>query len=181
MKFTNTELAGAMIIELEAHQDERGFFARTFCAREFAAQGLNPNFVQANLSLTRKAGTLRGMHYQIPPAAETKLVRCLRGAIYDVIVDLRPDSATYLSWTSIELTEENHLALYIPEGFAHGFQTLSDDVEVFYQMGDFFTPDCQRGILYNDPTLAITWPLPIGEISAKDATLPVFSPSRSQD
>lgn len=172
MKFVETPLSGAFWIELETLEDNRGFFARSFCAREFEAQGLKPTVAQCNLSFNHRRGTLRGMHFQIPPAAETKLVRCTRGALYDVIVDLRPDSPTYKAHYSIELSADNHRALYIPEGFAHGFQTLLDHTEVFYQMGEFYTPNCQRGIRYDDPALAIAWPLPVQVISDKDAALP---------
>ncbi len=174
MKFVETPLSGAFVIDLEQLEDSRGFFARAFCVQEFAAHGLNATVAQCNVSFNHKRGTLRGMHFQVPPAAETKLVRCTQGAIYDVIVDLRPDSPTYQSHFAVELSQQNHRALYVPAGFAHGFQTLTDNTEVFYQMGEVFTPGCQRGIRYDDPALAIAWPLPVSEISAKDQQLPLL-------
>lgn len=170
MIFTETKLKGAFIIDLELHQDHRGFFTRTFCAKEFEAHGLKPTVAQCNLSFNHKKGTLRGMHYQIPPVSETKVVRCVRGAIYDVIIDLRPSSPTYLSHIGVELTDENRRALYIPELFAHGFQTLEDDTEVEYLMGEFYTSGYDRGLCYNDLIFSIQWPLPISEISEKDKT-----------
>lgn len=175
MKFIETKLKGAYIIELEEHVDHRGFFARAFCAKEFAMRGLKPVTEQCNLSYNYKKATLRGMHYQVAPATETKIVRCIRGAIYDVIVDMRPDSPTYLSYISVELSAENRRALYIPEMMAHGFQTLTDGAEVFYQMGGFYAPDCARGLHYDDPILDIDWPLPVSEISEKDATWPLLT------
>ena len=174
MRFTPTELANAFIIDLERREDNRGFFARTFCAREFEEHGLNPTIAQCNLSFTHKKGTIRGMHYMTPPAHESKLVSCIRGAIYDVIIDMRPESPTFKKHMSIELTAENHTALYIPEMFAHGFQTLSDDTEVMYQMGDFYTPGYERGLRYNDPVLNIAWPLEVSEISEKDKIWPLL-------
>ena len=177
MIFTETGLRGVFIVELELRKDNRGFFARTFCAKEFEAQGLKPTVAQCNLSFNYRKGTLRGMHYQMAPHAETKLVRCTRGAIYDAIADLRPDSATYLSQITIELTAENRQALYIPEGFAHGFQTLTDETEVIYQMGEFYTPGSAYGLRYDDPALAIDWPLPISEISDRDLAWPLFRPT----
>lgn len=174
MKFVETPLKGAFLIELDKLEDSRGFFARTFCAQEFEAHGLKATVAQCNVSFNHRKGTLRGMHFQIPPAVETKLVRCTRGAIYDVIVDLRPNSPTYKSHFSVELSEENYRALYIPEQFAHGFQTLTDHAEVFYQMGEFYTPGCQRGLRYDDPAFGISWPLPISEISEKDLALPLL-------
>jgi dTDP-4-dehydrorhamnose 3,5-epimerase len=166
--FTETTLEGAYVVELERLEDERGFFARTFCAREFEAMGLNPTVAQANVSFNRHKGTLRGMHYQAPPAAETKLVRCIRGAIYDVIVDLRPDSPTYLWHYGVEMNAENRKAIYVPDLFAHGFQTLEDDVEVTYEMGEFYTPNAKRGLRYDDPAVGIEWPLEVSEISDED-------------
>ena len=171
MIFTETELKGAFIIDLEQRQDRRGFFARTFCTEEFEAHGLKPTVVQCNLSFNYKKGTLRGMHYQTNPVAEAKLVRCSQGAIYDVIIDLRPESPTYLSHIGVELTAENRRSLYIPEMFAHGFQTLTDEAEVVYQMSEFYAPECQRGLRYDDPALGIHWPLPVSEISDKDASI----------
>lgn len=174
MKFLETHLKGAFIIELEERCDNRGFFARTFCAKEFSDRGLYPTVSQCNLSFNFKKGTLRGMHYQVPPATETKLIRCITGAIYDVIIDMRPHSPTYLSHINVELTAENRRALYVPEMFAHGFQTLADNTEVMYQMGGFYTPGYDRGLHYDDPILDIDWPLPVTEISERDATWPLL-------
>ncbi len=174
MIFTETRLEGVFVIDLEVRSDNRGFFARSFCATEFQAHGLSPTVAQCNLSFNHKKGTLRGMHYQCAPAAETKLVRCIRGAIYDVVVDLRPESPTYKSYVGVELTAENRRALYIPEGLAHGFQTLVDETEVAYQMGDFYTPGYDRGFRYDDPIVGIPWALPISEISERDLALPLF-------
>jgi len=170
MKFTETKLKGAFIIDLDERTDHRGFFARTFCMKEFAEHGLKPTTAQCNLSFNYKKGTLRGMHYQAAPATETKLVRCTQGAIYDVIVDLRPDSPTYMSHIGVELTAENRRALYVPEMFAHGYQTLTTETEVVYQVSEFYTPGYERGLRYDDPALEINWPLPVSEISQKDAT-----------
>jgi len=172
MRFTETDLPGAFIIDIQPLEDERGFFARGFCERELAEHGLIPRVVQANISFNRRKGTLRGMHYQVAPHEETKLVRCTRGALYDVIVDLRPDSSTYLQWTGVELTANNHRALFVPQGFAHGFQTLQDDTEAFYQVSEFYTPTAERGLRYDDPAIAIHWPLAVTSISAKDAAWP---------
>ena len=168
MIFTETKLPGAFVIEVERREDARGFFARVFCQHEFEAHGLKPIIAQANTAYNRKKGTLRGMHFQFPPAAETKLVRCTRGAILDIIVDLRPESPTYLDHVAVELTGENCRALYVPERFAHGYQVLQDDTETSYQVGAFYTPDCEGGLHYNDPRLALKWPLPVGVISDKD-------------
>jgi dTDP-4-dehydrorhamnose 3,5-epimerase len=179
MIFTETSLRDAYLVELEQREDERGFFARSFCQREFSELGLDPCVVQCNISFNRHSGTLRGMHYQIPPHTEAKLVRCTRGAIYDVIIDLRPSSPTYQKWTGVELTAENRSALYIPAGFAHGFQTLTDDSEIFYQMSEFYAPEAARGIRWNDPTFGITWPLPVRVISKKDSAIPNYDPSTS--
>jgi len=168
MQFTETKLKGAYIIDLERREDERGFFARAFCQNEFAAYGLKPIIAQANLAFNIQKGTLRGMHFQFPPAAESKLVRCTRGAILDIIVDLRPESSTYLQHISVELDEDNHRALYVPERFAHGYQALRDNTETSYQVGEFYRPDCESGLMYNDPRLGLSWPLPVSVISAKD-------------
>ena len=176
MQFTESELAGAYLIALERHADERGFFARTFCEREFAAHGLPVHFPQCNLSRNRKRGTLRGMHYAASPSAESKIVRCVAGAIHDVIVDLRADSSTYLKSTSVELSAENGLALFVPAGMAHGFITLSDDTDVFYHMGDFFLADAARGFRWNDPQFDLEWPLTPTVMSARDADYPDFKP-----
>jgi dTDP-4-dehydrorhamnose 3,5-epimerase len=168
MIFTETKLKGAFIINLERREDARGFFARAFCQKEFAAHGLKPNIAQANIAFNRKRGTLRGMHFQYPPAAETKVVRCTRGAILDIIVDLRPESSTYLDHVAVELTEENQRTLYVPERFAHGYQTLRDNTETSYQVGEFYTPGAEGGLLYCDPRLGFEWPLSVSEISDKD-------------
>ena len=168
MLFTETALKGAFIIDIESKEDHRGFFARTFCVQDFAAYGLEITNAQCSIAFNHKKGTIRGMHYQAAPATEAKLVRCTKGAIYDVIVDLRPDSPTYLSYIGVELTENNHRAVYIPELFAHGYQTLMDDTEVVYQMNKIYTPGYDRGLFYDDPLLDIEWPLPVSEISEKD-------------
>ena len=168
MLFTETPLQGAFVVELQPHKDERGLFGRTFCTREFHAQGLTGTFVQCNTSWNAFKGTVRGLHYQLPPLCEVKLVRCTAGAIWDVIVDLRPDSSTYLQHVGIELTAANRRALYIPGMFAQGFQSLQDGSEVFYQMSEFYSPELARGLRYNDPKLGIDWPLPILLISEKD-------------
>ncbi len=174
MLFTETKLKGAFIIDAELKKDDRGGFARAFCANEFEEHNLKPVVAQCNLSFNYKAGTLRGMHYQIAPACETKLVRCTKGAVYDVIIDLRPDSPTYKEHIGVELTEENRRALYVPEMFAHGYQTLSDDAEVMYQVGEFYTPGCERGARYNDPAFNIKWPHEVIIISEKDANWPLM-------
>jgi dTDP-4-dehydrorhamnose 3,5-epimerase len=168
MRFTPTKLAGAYIIEPQPHADSRGLFARTFCANEFRAQGLVDVFVQCNTSWNVSKGTLRGLHFQLSPSSEVKLVRCTAGALWDVIVDLRPQSATYLQYVAVELTAGNRLALYIPEMFAHGFQTLEEGTEVFYQMSQFYAPKLARGIRYDDPKIGIKWPLPVTSISDLD-------------
>src|SRR5258705_7437171 len=169
MIFTETALKGAFILDLERREDSRGFFPRAFCQHEFEAHGLKPVIAQANLAFNKKKGTLRGMHFQYPPAAETKLVRCTRGAILDIIVDLRPESPTYLDHVAVELTADNHRALYVPERFAHGYQVLEDETETSYQVGEFYAPGAEGGLLPSDPRLGLTWPLPVTEISLKDA------------
>ncbi len=168
MNFTETRLRGAYLIDLTPHEDNRGFFARAFCQREFAAHGLKPTIAQANIAANRTKGTLRGMHFQYPPAGETKLVRCTRGAILDIIVDLRPQSPTYLEHVAVELTEDNYRALYVPERFAHGYQTLRDNTDTSYQVGEFYTPGAEGGLRYSDPRLRLTWPLPVAAITEKD-------------
>ncbi|MGB9714863.1 MAG: dTDP-4-dehydrorhamnose 3,5-epimerase [Thermodesulfovibrionales bacterium] len=168
MIFKETTLKGAFIIELEKRVDSRGFFARAWCRKEFEDNGLIKEMVQANVSFNKKKGTLRGMHYQITPYEEAKLVRCTRGAIYDVIIDLRPDSPTYKQWVSVELTSENYKMVYVPENFAHGFITLEDNTEVTYLVSEFYSPEFERGIRYNDPSFGIQWPIPISVISEKD-------------
>ncbi len=174
MIFTETKLRGAYQIDFELRADERGYFARSFCQEEFSSHGLQTAIVQCNVSFNRKKGTIRGMHFQIPPRAEAKLVRCTRGAIYDVIIDLRPESATYRSWTSVELTADNHRMLYIPEGFAHGFQTLEDSSEVFYEMFEFYSPEHACGVRWDDPAFGIFWPLPHPVLSDKDRAYPLY-------
>lgn len=175
MKFTETQLKEAYVIELEPIQDDRGFFARSWCHQEFTQKGLNPSLVQCNISFNRTKGTLRGMHYQAKPHEEAKLVRCTMGAIYDVIVDIRPESSTFKQWVAVELTAENRKMLYIPEGFAHGFQTLEDNTEVFYQMSQFYQRDSARGIRWDDPNLEISWPeVDRRIISDKDLNYPRF-------
>lgn len=168
MIFTETKLRGAFILDVERREDSRGFFARVFCQHEFEAHGLKPVIAQANIAYNRRKATVRGMHFQFPPAAETKLVRCTRGAILDIIVDLRPESPTYLQHIAVELSAENSRALYVPERFAHGYQALADDTETSYQVGEFYTPGSEGGLLYNDPKLGLKWPLPVGVISEKD-------------
>lgn len=176
MRFRPLSLAGACAVELERREDPRGFFARTFCRDEFAAHGLADNFVQCNVSWNERRGTLRGMHFQKAPSQEGKLVRCTAGAIWDVVLDLRPDSATYLRWEGVELTAENRTALYIPPGFAHGFQTLADGAEVFYQMTDLYAPDLAAGVRWDDPAFGIAWPIPDPILSERDASYPSFTP-----
>lgn len=175
MIFTETKLKGAFIIDPEFIEDERGFFARTFCREEFEAHGLNPNLVQCSISFNQTKGTLRGMHYQAKPHEEAKLVRCTRGAVYDVIVDLRPVSPTWKAWAAVELTAENRRMIYVPEGFAHGFQALEDDTEIFYQISQHHHPESALGVRWDDPAFGITWPItePI-VLSEKDAGYPDF-------
>jgi dTDP-4-dehydrorhamnose 3,5-epimerase len=168
MIFTETKLKGAYIIDIDRKEDSRGFFARAFCQKEFETHGLKPIIAQANVAFNHQKGTLRGMHFQYPPSAETKLVRCMRGAILDIIVDLRPESPTYLNYIGVELTEDNHRGLYVPERFAHGYQVLWDKTETSYQVGEFYTPDAEGGLAYNDPRLGLEWPLPVSAISEKD-------------
>jgi dTDP-4-dehydrorhamnose 3,5-epimerase len=174
VKFNQTNLAGAYTIELDRIGDDRGFFARFFCVDEFSKQGLVSNFVQINNSLTKNKGTLRGMHYQVAPSEETKSVRCTMGAIYDVIIDLRPNSPTFKAWLSVELSAENRKMIYIPVGFSHGFMTLADNTEVFYQMSEFYAPECARGVRWNDPAFDIVWPAEVTAISEKDRQYPDF-------
>ena len=174
MIFTETKLKGAYLIEVSRIADERGFFGRSYCQNEFDKYGLNTNAVQANLSYNEKKGTLRGMHMQLAPFEETKLVRCTRGAIYDVIVDLRPESATFKSWIGAELTADNYTMLYVPEGFAHGFITLEDHSDVAYQVTQFYTPGAEQGYRYDDPSFDITWPIPPVIVSEKDRSHLLF-------
>jgi dTDP-4-dehydrorhamnose 3,5-epimerase len=175
MIVTPTPLPGAVVVDMELRHDERGFFARSWCREEFLRHGLNSDLVQCNVSYNRVQNTLRGMHYQVAPHEETKLVRCTRGVMLDVIVDLRPDSPTFKQWHAIELSQDNHRALYIPGGLAHGFVTLTDNVEVFYQMSDFYHPECARGVRWNDPVFGIQWPVSHPILSDKDAAFPDFS------
>ena len=175
MIFRETGLSGAFIVDLEPRTDDRGFFARAFCQREFEAHGLKPLIAQANISFNYRRGTVRGLHFQHPPHAETKFVRCSRGAIVDVIVDLRPESPTYLQHVAVELTAENRRGLYVPERFAHGYQVLEDNTETTYQVGEFYTPGAEDGLRYNDPRLGIDWPLPVTDMSDKDRGWPLLA------
>jgi dTDP-4-dehydrorhamnose 3,5-epimerase len=172
--FTETKLPGAFVIELEKHADQRGFFARAYCEREFKARGLNPDVVQCNVSFNKRKGTLRGMHFQVAPFAEAKLVRCTSGSIYDVIVDLRPSSPAFKEYFAVELSAENRKMLYIPEEFAHGFQTLRDGTEVFYQMSQYFSPEHARGVRWDDPAFGIAWPEDERIIVERDRSYPDF-------
>lgn len=171
MHFTELPLKGAYLIELHPLHDSRGFFARTFCAHEFREQGLKEKFVQCSTSWNAREGTVRGLHYQLSPSCEVKLVRCTAGSVWDVIVDLRPDSSTYLQHTGVELSARNRLSLYIPEMFAHGYQTLESGTEIFYQMSEFYSPERSTGLRYDDPKLGIKWPLPVSVVSEKDRAL----------
>ena len=176
MKFLQTGIADAYLIEIEPMTDERGFFARSWCRREFERHGLNPDIAQCNISFNKKRGTLRGLHYQVEPYEETKIVRCTSGAIYDVIVDLRPKSSTFKKWIAVELTTENWRMLYIPSGVAHGFQTLVDDTEISYQISEFYHSDSSRGVRWDDPAFGIKWPSADRVISEKDRQYPDFEP-----
>ena len=177
MKFIPTPLADAHVIELDKIGDDRGFFARAFCEEEFAAAGLVSRFVQVNNSLSADKGTLRGMHYQLAPKAETKLVRCIRGSLWDVIIDLRPDSATFCQHYGVELSADNRRMLYVPKGFAHGFITLHDDTEAFYFVDEFYAPDMERGVRWNDPNFGIDWPAEPVVLSDKDRDQRDFDPA----
>jgi dTDP-4-dehydrorhamnose 3,5-epimerase len=179
MQFTETHLKGAFVIDLEQKPDHRGFFARAFCGQEFEAHGLKSVIAQCNISFNHKRGTLRGMHYQVSPSTETKLVRCTRGAIYDVIIDMRPGSPTYLQHFGVELTADNYRMLYVPEMFAHGYQTLIDNTEAMYSVSEFYAPGCEQGIRYDDPSIKIEWPAPVSEISSKDTSWPLLKASAS--
>lgn len=174
MMFHETKLRGAFEIHLDPHADDRGFFARSWCQKEFEAHGLNPKLVQCNISFNTRKGTLRGMHFQAPPHAEAKLVRCTKGAIYDVVVDLRPSSPTYREWVTAVLTATNRRVIYVPEGCGHGFLTLEDETEVFYQMSEFYNPESARGVRWNDPAFQIVWPEKVEVISERDGTYPNF-------
>jgi dTDP-4-dehydrorhamnose 3,5-epimerase len=168
MLFTETKLRGAFIIDVDRREDNRGFFGRLFCQDEFAAHGLKPLIAQANVGSNISRGTIRGMHFQYPPVGETKYVRCTRGAILDIIVDLRPESATYLEHIAVELSADNQRGLYIPERFGHGYQTLEDKTDTIYMVGEFYSPGMEGGLLYDDPVLRLKWPLPVEVISGKD-------------
>jgi dTDP-4-dehydrorhamnose 3,5-epimerase len=175
MIFRETALKGAFIIEPELLEDQRGFFTRTFCQKEFEDHGLDSNILQCNLSFNAQKGTLRGMHYQASPAEEIKLVRVTKGSIYDVIIDMRPDSPSFKQWLGVELTAENRKMLYVPAGFAHGFKTLANNTEVYYQMSVFYQPGYARGVLWNDPSFGITWPEGKPILSPKDSQYPLFT------
>jgi dTDP-4-dehydrorhamnose 3,5-epimerase len=172
--FTETKLHGVYVVDPQRSGDERGFFARTWCEREFAECGLNPRLAQCSVSYNRKKGTVRGLHYQAAPHKEAKLVRCTRGAIYDVVLDLRPASASFRQWSAMELTASNYRMVYVPEGCAHGFQTLEDDSEVLYQISEFYAPKFARGVRWDDPLFAISWPLDVTAISPRDAAFQPF-------
>lgn len=178
MRIAPLRLSGGALIQLDRREDDRGFFARSFCADEFGEHGLNPAVAQANISYNRQRGTRRGFHFQRPPHAEVKLIRCVRGAVFSVMVDIRPDSPTYLEHESAELTADNHLALYIPEGFAAGMQTLADDTELYYQVSTAYAPAFEAGLRHDDPLLGIKWPLPVSAISEKDASWPLLEGRR---
>jgi dTDP-4-dehydrorhamnose 3,5-epimerase len=169
MNFRPLGLAGAWVVQMKRHEDERGWFARLHCEREFAAHGLPERFVQSNLSFNRRCGTVRGLHFQWPPSREGKLVRCIRGRIFDVLVDLRPDSRTFTAHVSVELAEGSEESVFIPAGFAHGFQSLRDDTEVLYLMGDFYAAELSTGLRFDDPAFAVRWPHPVTSISERDA------------
>ena len=175
MIFRETTLKGAFVIEMEKFEDKRGFFARAWCQKEVEANGLISRVAETNISFSKRRGTLRGMHYQVAPYEQVKLVRCTAGAIYDVIIDMRLDSPTYRKWTGVELTAENYRMLYVPEHFAHGFQTLEDTTEVTYQVSQFYSPESERGVRYDDPVFQVEWPLPVEVISEKDIAWPYCS------
>jgi len=175
VRFVETDLAGVYLVELTPHLDERGSFARLFCQREFADHGLSAVLAQVNLSYTTRQGTVRGLHYQVPPYAEAKLVRCIAGAIYDVVVDLRPASPTYLQHVALRLAAADDRAVYVPEGCAHGFQTLTNGAGVLYAMSTFYAPECARGVRYDDPALGIAWPLPASVVSERDRSWPLLT------
>jgi dTDP-4-dehydrorhamnose 3,5-epimerase len=174
MRFAPMSLSGAYLIELEPRSDARGTFARAYCANEFAAQGLMDSFVQGNISANLKSGTVRGLHFQYAPHAEAKLVQCVKGSVYDVIVDIRKESATYLRWAGVELSDSNGVMIYVPAGFAHGYQTLIDGANVLYLVSEFYTPKAEGGLRYSDPKLGIRWPLAVSEISEKDGRWPLL-------
>jgi dTDP-4-dehydrorhamnose 3,5-epimerase len=175
MKFTRAKLEGLWVIDLEPREDERGFLARTYCEQEFTAHGLNTRWPQCNLTLTKPRGMIRGMHFQADPKPEIKLIRCAAGAVFDVLVDVRRASPTFGKWEGFELTAQNHRMLYVPGGFAHGFQCLTDNGEVFYQMSEFYVPDLARGLRFNDPAVGINWPIAAPSLSARDRNLPLLA------
>jgi dTDP-4-dehydrorhamnose 3,5-epimerase len=175
MIFHETDLSGVLIIEPELIRDERGFFTSTWNAREFEQRGLNVNLRQCNIAFNLQRGTIRGMHFQKKPHQEAKLTRCVRGAIYDVVIDLRPESPTRYRWVAVELTQENRRMLYIPEGLAHGYQTLTDNAEVFYQISEYYHPQSADGVRWNDPVFSIPWPLPVSVIAERDANYPLIT------
>lgn len=177
MIFTETVLPGAFVIDPEPREDARGLFARTWCGREFQARGLETGIAQCSTSFNKRKGTLRGLHYQVPPAAETKIVRCTRGSLYDVAVDLRPDSPTFLGHVGVVLTADNRRMLYVPIGFAHGFQTLEDDTEIFYQISEFCAPEHARGVRWDDPLFGISWPVDQRTVIERDLGYPDFRPA----
>lgn len=174
MRFTETSLPGAYIIDLEKHSDQRGFFARSYCREDFAAHGIDFNCLQCNISFNTRPGILRGMHFQVSPKAEPKVVRCCRGALYDVIIDLRPEAETFCKWIGVELSADSYRMLYVPKGFAHGFLTLTDNTEVLYQMGEFYSPEHAGGVRWDDPAFGIQWPAEVRVISEKDRGYPDF-------
>jgi dTDP-4-dehydrorhamnose 3,5-epimerase len=176
LTFQETAVESAFIIDPEKREDDRGFFARTWCVDEFAAHGLHPRFVQGNVGHSAARGTLRGLHYQVPPHEEAKLVRCTAGAVWDVVVDVRPDSPTFGRWVGVELSSANHRMLYVPEGCAHGYQALEDGSEVFYLVTNFYAPGHERGVRFDDPFFGIEWPLPVSRVSDKDRSHPDFNP-----
>ena len=181
MIFTETKLSGAFIIELERCEDERGFFARSWSRREFEARGLDSRIAESNISFNKKKGTLRGMHYQAAPHGQAKLVRCTAGAVYDCVIDLRPDSQTFTQWVGVELTAHNQLMVHVPDGFAHGFQTLEDGTEIFYEMSQAYVPESSRGVRWNDPVFGIDWPLEVTAINERDRLYPDYVPSPSTE
>lgn len=175
MIFTKTNLDGVLVLELERREDERGFFARAWCKEEFAAHGLNTQWVQANVGFTKKAGTVRGLHYQLAPYGEAKLLFCPKGAVFDVAVDVRPSSPTFKQWMGVELSEDNHKLFYVPEGFAHGYQALADNTELFYMVSQFYTAGYERGARWDDPAFRIEWPANVTIVSEKDKAWPDFA------
>jgi dTDP-4-dehydrorhamnose 3,5-epimerase len=181
VRFVPTKIAGAWLIEQDRHADERGFFARTWCAREFEEHGLEPGMAQCSVSFNLRRGTLRGLHYQAPPFAEAKLVRCTRGALFDVAVDLRPDSPTFRGWVGVDLTEGNGRGLYVPRGFAHGFLTIADSTEVAYQISTPYNPESARGIRWNDPFHTVAWPAPVEVIAPRDRDYPDIEEASLQE